>query len=318
MTTPSGRRDAADRNAKPGGTAGPVRGEAPVRAAAAGVAARVGSGAPITPGDVLQLQRQIGNRAVGRLLAARGAAEPALQRMVAYGGRVRYDPAKIVVPHGRIGEWEANLERITGYTPVAITGANLAGMLHYPANALRDALIQKVENDRGIFAYARTPTHQVLAASLTNEDYTLVPIPADMLDTPDDLARVYNADKACVLQALVAMEVPNAELDAEAVKSPAAWHNLYYNTKGMRYDDDAVIYQIYSGLKMTLRMNQPTKWKDISASVLTPGNYVFSMPGHNFGVVVNGDGSFTPRDEPQRRVTKYLPDQVITYVWKIP
>jgi hypothetical protein len=88
------------------------------------------------------------------------------------------------------------------------------------------------------------------------------------------------------------------------------------------YDDDPVLYQIYTGLGLRLVLNQPTEWSKLSAKDVPPGKYVFNSPGHNFAVLVNDntnpDKRYEPKDAPQNVVTKYDPGRTISYAWLYP
>ncbi|MDB4951149.1 MAG: hypothetical protein JWM27_3798 [Gemmatimonadetes bacterium] len=87
----------------------------------------------LTPGDVLRLQRTLGNRAVGRLLAGRGAPVGALQRDITHTAAAWFeDAAGITAPVGPAAEANAQTQ-VNKYLvqyPVATGGRTFTAELN--------------------------------------------------------------------------------------------------------------------------------------------------------------------------------------------
>jgi hypothetical protein len=239
-----------------------------------------------------------------------------VQRMISIADNIYYDQNKIGLPASKIPEWKTNLEVLTGKTASDISTVKLPFPQQNPV--LKDALIQKLENNSQIFNFLSEYDFQNFHKNLIvgeKEDITKILQPNDMLNEENDLSKTYIASKACVLQALVNIDVQHPELKEAEQEDPSAWHNLYYNEKGIHYDDDTAMFSIYKSLGLKLILNKPILWKDIDKESLQPGSYIFSMPGHNFGVHLTSDKNYKPKDEPQRRVSNYQENLLIKYVW---
>jgi|GEM_PF-5920176 len=291
--------------------------------------------------SVLHLQRAIGNRAVGQILAARGetaqksdrqsdrsAAAP-VQRMIELGDKLYYstEAIKLQLPgkkdkDAELGEWRANAGGLSGMDLTNVQNAYAIPGMNVATATEGNALNGKVDSGATIYQYASLSQMNGFLRLLQQgipESTTLMPRPKDMLDEERDLTLKYDQGKACVLQALINLGIKNPELGSEQQDDPKAWHTHYVKNNIM-YDDDTVIYKIYTGFGLQMVLNSRTPWRNLSQKTFTPGEYIFTTPGHNFAVLVHDSENpaerYEPKDKPQNIVTSYEPDRTISYAWR--
>jgi hypothetical protein len=218
----------------------------------------------------------------------------------------------------KIANWKTSLKDLTGKDVTNdITPTNFFGLKKIPGPTQANLTVA-LNSPANLYTFSKIELLKSLG-TLGNFTKTMLLRPEDMQPEGKDLKSTYDPKKACVLQALVNAGVANANVTDAA--DPASWHNYYFNTKHIEYDDDTSIYKIYTELGLTLVSNQPKKW---STLVLDPGTYIFSSKGHNFCVVVNATESedpndkYTCRDVPQNRQLRYEAELSIVYIWKKP
>lgn len=295
-------------------------------------------------GDIMQLQKTIGNRAVSQLMQGgqlqgpsienddreksipqshtRVASNP-VQRMVSVGKDLYLNSKESgLTKENDIKGWKDRVKEFSGNKKVAdVEAENFIRMYEIPKGTQRsgpqDAVTKALNNCRNEFAYHHASELQSLT-TLAYPTVTNMLQPKDMLiEKSDDLSNTYVKSKACALQALVNAGVEKAEV--EDTSSPESWHDYYYKQRHMRYDEDPVIYQIYTELGLKLVSNQTAKWSDLK---LRPGTCIFSSKGHNFCVEVTSetdpDSKYVCHDEPQKRQTRYEANLEIRYIWKKP
>lgn len=291
--------------------------------------------------DIMQLQKTIGNRALSQLMqgakfpkeqlpqtaqqekpaqkatADQTAGSAPVQRMIAVADDLYLNSEQSGLKKDKEkSDWKDKAAELRDKTVTDIKPADFIEKEHIPAETQAD-VTAALNNCRNEFAYYYMSALKS-SATLKSPVITRMLQPKDMLiEKADDLKDAYNQSKACALQALV-----NAGVEREGVEDtsdPEAWHNYYYKVRHMRYDEDPVIYQIYTELGLELVHNQSANWSTLK---LKPGTYIFSSEGHNFCVEVNDSADaaskYVCHDEPQRRQTRYQADLVIRYVWKKP
>lgn len=300
--------------------------------------------ASLTPRGLVQLQRAAGNHAVARLVAAyqeeqrRETRAPSqsdavgstpIQRMIHIGDKLFYSPAAIrqQLPGKKdkdveLGQWRKNLIDLTQLAASPVENAFAIPGMNVPSAALGDALTDKLNTGATIYHYGSVGQMNGFWRGLRGgiaEDTSPILLPKDMLDEKRDLTLKYDEGKACVLQALINLGITHPRLGAGDQKDPKAWHT-YYVQNDVMYDDDTVLYKIYSGFGLRMVWNQRTNWANLSTQVITPGRYVFTTPGHNFAVNVNDNPDpskrYEPIDTPQNIVTSYEANRIISYVWR--
>jgi hypothetical protein len=286
---------------------------------------------PLNPAALLQLQRSLGNRATERILTARGAAHPTagpIQRMIEIGATLYYSGAAIKgqLPGKKdkdieLGQWEHNLKDTTGQEAEAVENAYAIPDMDVTGTE-GDALNGKLNNGARIFHYdSAWAMNNFLNTLRSGQPEEVRPMlrPKDMLDEKRDLTMKYDKGKACVLQALINLEIQHPGLESAEQDDPEAWHK-YYVSRNIMYDDDTVLYKIYTGFGLRLVWNDPTPWSGLPSAAIPPGSYVFNSPGHNFAVFVhdkqNAAERYDPKDKPQNIVSEYQPDRRINYIWR--
>lgn len=300
--------------------------------------------APLTPNGIVQLQRAAGNHAVAQWMAAyheerrrenqttshgEAAGSAPIQRMIQIGTNLYYSPAAIkqqlpgkTDKEVEFGQWRKNLIDLTQTNAVVADNAYAIPGMNVPSPTLGNALTDKLNTGATIYHYASVGQMNGFWRALQGgvpEETSPILLPKDMLDEKRDLTMKYDEGKACVLQALINLGIIHPRLEAGEQKDPKAWHE-YYVRNNIMYDDDTVLYKIYSGFGLKMVWNQRSAWSNLSSQVITPGSYVFTTPGHNFAVYVNDSPDrskrYEPLDAPQNIVTTYEPNRIITYAWR--
>ncbi|HEX5414575.1 MAG TPA: hypothetical protein VFZ25_02840 [Chloroflexota bacterium] len=331
------QRVSADDVQHPGGIAGGQRRESDSPRTASGPI-------PVTPQGMVQLQPTLGNHAIGQLLEgyreerhrgnrptdpSNAVGSAPIQRMIQISDKLFYSPEAIkrqlpgkTDKNVELGQWRKNLEDLTAKSATSVENAYAIPGMRAASPTEGDALTGKLSSGGTIFHYASVSLMNNFLNNLQgggSEDTSPMLLPKDLLDEKRDLKLKYDAGKACVLQALINLGIRNPGLESGQQSDPEAWHT-YYVTRNIMYDDDTVLYKIYSGFGLRMVWNRRTTWANLDPRVITPGSYVFSTPGHNFAVTVNDDPDpsrrYEPKDTPQNIVTSYEAGRTISYVWR--
>ncbi len=242
-----------------------------------------------------------------------------VQRMIVVGSEFFVNSAASGLDtETKITNWKTSLKDLTGKDVTNdITPTNFFGLKKIPVPT-QAALTTALNSPANLYTFSKIE-HLKSIGTLGLFTKTMLLRPEDMQPEGKDLKATYDPSKACVLQALVNAGVANANVTDAA--DPASWHNYYFNTRHIEYDDDTSIYKIYTEVGLELITNQKKKWKDLA---LDAGTYIFSSKGHNFCVVVNATAStdpndkYTCRDVPQNRQLRYEAELEIVYIWKKP
>jgi hypothetical protein len=251
--------------------------------------------------------------------AAAAIQQKTVQRMILVADELSVNSAQSGLDTDeKITNWKASLKDLTGKDVTHdITPTNFFGLKKIPVETQANLTVA-LNSPANLYTFSKIELLKKLS-TLGNFTKKLLLRPEDMQPEGKDLKSTYDPKKACVLQALVNAGVANSNVTDAA--DPASWHNYYYNTRHIEYDDDTSIYKIYTEVGLTMVSNQPKKW---SALALDPGTYIFSSKGHNFCVVVNATESedpndkYTCRDVPQNRQLRYEAELSIVYIWKKP